>query len=105
MFDEEQDWSDYSVFSYDTHQSNAHYWMCFTIHTLTEDGVRKDVKMYNDTVLTHWMTNSAPFAWFKNEDGSKPDLSRVIGLSISVDMAVNVTDEVGYIFFDNIYVS
>ena len=105
MFEDEQDWSDCSIFSFDTHQYNAHFWMCFTIHTLDEDGYQVDARMYNDTVLTHWMTNSAPLDWFRNVDGSKPDFSRVIGFSISVDLAVNVTDEVGHIFFDNIYVS
>ena len=60
--------------------------------------------MRTDTVLTHWMTNSAPLNWFKAEDGSTPDLSRVIGMSVAVDLAVNVTKEVGHIFLDNVYI-
>ncbi len=106
MFDQEQDWSGENVFSVDTHQYNAHYWMGFTLITLDEEGNEKTYFWRHDTVLTHWMTNSAPFSWFKDEDGNSAkaeDLTRVIGLKISVDLAVNVTDEVGYIFFDNIY--
>ena len=107
-FDAEQDWSDYSVLSFDSHQYHGHYWMRFSIITLDEDGHTKNLTWYHDTVLTHWMTNSAPFAWFKADDGttaSSEDLQRVIGLTISVDLAVNVTDEVAHIFFDNVTVS
>ena len=106
MFDQEQDWSKENVFSVDTHQHNAHYWMSFTLITLDDEGNERTFLWRHDTVLTHWMTNSAPFIWFKDADGNSAkaeDLTRVIGLRISVDLAVNITDEVGYIFFDNIY--
>lgn len=106
MFDQEQDWSKENVFSVDTHQHNAHYWMSFTLITLDDEGNERTFLWRHDTVLTHWMTNSAPFTWFKDADGNSAkaeDLTRVIGLRISVDLAVNVTDEVGYIFFDKIY--
>ena len=108
MFEGEQDWSDCSVLSFDSHQYTGHYWMCFRIITLDDAGNQKTLSWYHDTVLTHWMTNSAPLSWFKTEDGataSAEDLERVIGLSISVDLAVNVTSEVAHIFFDNVYVS
>lgn len=108
VFEQEQDWSDCNVFSLDSHQYNGHYWMGFTIITLDEEGKEKTFFWRHDTVLTHWMTTSAPFDWFKDNDGNtaKPeDFKRVIGMKISVDMAVNVTDEVAHIFFDNIYVS
>lgn len=107
-FDYEQDWSDYNVLNFDTHQFNGHYWMGFTILTLDEDGNERELFWRHDTVLTHWMTNSAPLSWFTAPDGStaKPeDLKRVVGFKIAVDMAVNVTDEVAMIFFDNFYVS
>ena len=107
-FDYEQDWSDYNVLNFDTHQFNGHYWMGFTILTLDEDGNERELFWRHDTVLTHWMTNSAPLSWFTTPDGSsaKPeDLKRVVGFKIAVDMAVNVTDEVAMIFFDNFYVS
>lgn len=104
MFDQEQDWSDDSVLSFDTHQFNGHYWMGFTIIYLDEEGKEQSLFWRHDTVLTHWMTNSAPLEWFKTADGetAQPEhLKRVIGFKIAVDMAVNVTDEVAYIFFDN----
>lgn len=108
VFEQEQDWSGEKMLNLDTHQYNGHYWMGFTIITLDEEGKEKTYFWRHDTVLTHWMTTCAPFDWFKDSDGntaSPEDFKRVIGMQISVDMAVNVTDEVAYIFFDNVYVS
>ncbi len=109
-FEEEQDWSNKQMLSVDTHQDNAHFWMGFTIICLDEDGDEVTYFFRHDTVLTNWMTNSFPLSWFKyldlNGDSCKPeDLKRVVGLQITVDLAVNVTSEVGQIFFDNISVS
>lgn len=104
MFDEEQDWSKNKIFSFDSHMDGAHYLLMFTLYTLDEFGNEQQLTMRTDTVLTHWMTNSAPLNWFKAEDGSTPDLSRVIGMSVAVDLAVNVTKEVGHIFLDNVYI-
>jgi hypothetical protein len=109
-FDEEQDWSDKSILNVDTHQDNAHYWMGFTIIALDENGNEVTYFFRHDTVLTHWMTNSFPLSWFQfrdlEGDPAKPeDLKRVIGLKISVDLAVNIGAEVGCAYFDNITVS
>ena len=104
MFDTEQDWSDSSIFSFDSHMDGAHYLLMFTLITLDEDGNIQYVNWRTDTVLTNWMTNSAPLSWFTAEDGSAADLSRVIGMTIGVDLAVNVTSEVGHIYLDNVYV-
>lgn len=110
MFDEEQDWSEKQMLNVDTHQFNAHYWMGFTIIALDEDGNEVTYFFRHDTVLTNWMTNSFPLSWFQyrdlNGDSCKPEnLKRVIGLKITVDLAVNITSEVGHIFFDNVTVS
>lgn len=108
VFEQEQDWSGEKMLNLDTHQYNGHYWMGFTIITLDEEGKEKTYFWRHDTVLTHWMTTCAPFDWFRDSDGnsaSPEDFKRVIGMQISVDMAVNVTDEVACIFFDNVYVS
>ncbi len=107
-FNSEQDWSGMNVLNFDTHQFNGHYWMGFTVFVLDEEGNEKTLFWRHDTVLTHWMTNSAPLTWFTKEDGSSAtadDFKRVVGLKIAVDMAVNVTDEVAQIYFDNIFVS
>ena len=105
MFEKEQDWSSCSALSFDSHQYNGHYWMGFTLITLDEEGNVKTYFWRHDTVLTHWMTNTAPFEWFKDDEGNSAtpeDLKRVIGMKISVDLAVNVTSEVAHIFFDNV---
>ena len=105
MFEKEQDWSSCSALSFDSHQYNGHYWMGFTLITLDEEGNEKTYFWRHDTVLTHWMTNTAPFEWFKDDEGNSAtpeDLKRVIGMKISVDLAVNVTSEVAHIFFDNV---
>jgi hypothetical protein len=104
MFDGEQDWSEYSVLAFDTHQSNGHYWMCFEIFYLDEFGKQQTLIWYNDSIFNHWLTTNAPLNWFRAEDGSAPtveDLQHVVGFRISADMAVQVTDEVAMIFFDN----
>lgn len=110
MFDQEQDWSDKMMLNVDTHQDNAHYWMGFTIIALDDNGNQVTYFFCHDTVLTNWMTNSFPLSWFRSQDqegaSAKPeDLKRVIGLMVTVDLAANVTSEVGQIFFDNITVS
>ena len=107
-FDNEQDWSDSSMLTFDSHQYHGHYWMGFTIIYLDDEGVERTLFWRHDTVLTNWMTTSAPFEWFKTEDGataSEEHLKRVVGLRISVDMAVNITSEVAHIFFDNLNVT
>ncbi len=107
-FEQEQDWSDASMLNFDSHQYHGHYWMGFTIIYLDDEGVERTLYWRHDTVLTNWMTNSAPFEWFKTEDGetARPEhLKRVVGLKISVDLAVNITDEVAHIFFDNVNVA
>lgn len=104
MFETEQDWSNQSIFSFDSHMDGAHYLLMFTLITLDESGNTEYLNWRTDTVLTHWMTNSAPLSWFKTENGSSPDFSRVIGLKIAVDLAVNVTSEVGHIYLDNVTV-
>lgn len=108
LYDNEQDWSDYNVLTFETHQVNAHYWMHFEILYLDSDGKQHSLSMYYDTVFNHWLTTNAPFEWFKTEDGqsAKPEhLRQVIGLRITVDFANNVTDELSYIFFDNFELS
>lgn len=107
-FENEQDWSDASMLNFDSHQYHGHYWMGFTIIYLDDEGVERTLFWRHDTVLTNWMTTSAPFEWFKTEDGetaSEEHLKRVVGLKISVDMAVNITDEVAHIFFDNVNIA
>lgn len=104
LFDKEQDWSDNNILSFDSHMDGAHYLLMFTLITLDENDNIKYLKWRTDTVLTHWMTNSAPLSWFTAEDGSSPDFSRVIGMKIAVDLAVNVTSEVGHIYLDNVFV-
>lgn len=104
MFDGVQDWSDYGVLTFETHQVNAHYWMHFEILYLDETGRQHTLSMYHDTVFNHWLTTNAPFEWFQTEDGQsakEEHLKQVIGFRISVDFANNITDEVAYIFFDN----
>lgn len=108
MYEQPQDWSQYSVLSFDTHQVNAHYWMGFDILYLDENGKQKMLTLYHDTVLTNWLTNNAPLSWFKTADGdsAKPELlERVVGFRISANLTDNITDEVGYVFFDNFYLS
>ena len=107
-YDQPQDWSDESMLTFDSHQYHGHYWMGFTIIYLDEEGVERTLFWRHDTVLTNWLTTSAPFEWFKTEDGEtaqEEHLKRVVGLRISVDMAVNITDEVAHIFFDNMNVA
>lgn len=107
-FDTPQDWSNASMLNFDSHQYHGHYWMGFSIIYLDEDGVERTLFWRHDTVLTNWMTNSAPFEWFKTEDGEtakEEHLKRVVGLKISVDLAVNITDEVAHIFFDNVNIA
>lgn len=108
MFDGEQDWSDYSVLSFETHQDGGHYWMCFEVFYLDENGKQQTMVLYNDTIFNHWMPTNAPLNWFRTQDGSAPtaeDWKRVVGIRISVDMAVNVTNEVAKIYFDNVMLS
>lgn len=103
MFDE-QDWSEYSVLAFDTHQSNGHYWMCFEIFYLDEFGTQRTMVWYNDSIFNHWLTTNAPLNWFTTEDGRAPaaeDLQRVVGFRISVDLAIHVTSEVAMLYFDN----
>ena len=108
LYETAQDWSDYNILAFETHQVNAHYWMHFEILYLDENDHQHTLSMYHDTVFNHWLTTNAPFEWFKTEDGqsAKPEhLKRVVGFRITVDFANNVTDEVGYIFFDNFELS
>ena len=108
MFDEEQDWSDKTILSFDTHQANAHYWMRFDILYLDEDGEQKELTWYNDSIFNHWLTTNAPLSWFSTADKESPKpehLQHVVGFRIFVDMAVNVTDEVAQIYFDNFVLS
>lgn len=108
MFDQEQDWSDKTILSFDTHQANAHYWMRFDILYLDEEGKQKELTWYNDSIFNHWLTTNAPLNWFSTEDKESPKpehLQHVVGFRISVDMAVHVTDEVAQIFFDNFVLS
>lgn len=104
MFDEPQDWSQCSTFSFDSHTYGGHYLYMFEIYTMDEDGNIRTATGRHDTVLTNWLTTPLPLSWFSYEDGSRPDVSRVIGLKISVDMAVNVTREVAHIYVDNVKV-
>jgi hypothetical protein len=105
MFDEAQDWSEVVMFSFDTHTYGAHYRMDFYLITYDAQGNEVPVYLYYDAVLTQWMTHSIPIDWFVTADGSKPDLSAVYGLRICVDLAVGITETVGHIFIDNVYVS
>lgn len=108
MFDDPQDWTNYDVLSFDTHQVDAHYWMRMEIIYLNEEGRQQVLSWTHDTVLTNWLTTNAPLSWFTHGNGGSPDAScfeQVVGFRISVDMAVNITDEVGYIFFDNFTLS
>lgn len=110
MFKEEQDWSNKQMLSFETHQHHAHYWMGITLIALDEDGNEVTYFYRHDTVLTNWQINNFPFSWFhfRDLDGetAKPEnLKRVVGMKISVDLAVNITSEVGYIFFDNFEIS
>ena len=108
LYDTEQDWSDYNLLTFETHQVNAHYWMHFEILYLDENDRQHTLSMYHDTIFNHWLTNNAPFEWFETEDGQsakEEHLKRVVGFRITVDFANNLTDEVGYIFFDNFELS
>lgn len=107
MFDEAQDWSQYTMLNFDTHQSNAHFWMRFEILYLDEDGNQQTFTWYNDAMFNHWQTTSAPLSWFTNNGVSaKPEyLKQVVGFRITVDLFVHVTNEVGMIFFDNFNLS
>ena len=46
VFEDEQDWSDYSVLTFETHQINAHYWMQFTIVYLDENDCQRVIMGY-----------------------------------------------------------
>ena len=108
MFETEQDWSNNSILSFDTHQSCGHYWLQFNILYLDENGKQQSVYWRYDTINTAWQTNHASLDWFKSEDGTqiKPeDLNRVIGFQIAANMAINVTGEVALIYFDNFILS
>lgn len=108
MFDQEQDWSDYSVLTFDTHQDSGHYWMRFDVICLDEEGKEKTLVWYNDTIFNHWMPTNAPLNWFETQEGEAPqkqDWQRVVGLRIYVDLAVHVTDEVAKLYFDNLMLS
>lgn len=108
MFDTEQDWSNNSILSFDTHQSCGHYWLQFNILYLDENGKQQSVYWRYDTINTTWQTNHASLDWFKSEDGTqiKPEnLNRVIGFQIAANMAINVTGEVAQIYFDNFILS
>ncbi len=104
-FDQEQDWSDYTIFNFDSHVHLAHFLMDFTIIMLDEEGNEVRATKRNDAVLTNWMSNAMPLQWFETSDGTRPDFKRVIGLEIGVDLHVNLTGEVGYIYLDNVYLS
>lgn len=104
VFEDEQDWSDYSVLTFETHQVNAHYWMQFTIVYLDENDCQQTLVWHHDTVFNHWLTTNAPLNWFHSESGesaTEEQLKRVVGFRICVDFKNNLTDELGYIFFDN----
>lgn len=104
MFETEQDWSNYSIMSFDTHQSCGHYWLQFNILYLDENGKQQSAYWRYDTINTAWQTNHASLDWFKTEAGEqvKPDvLNRVVGFKIAANMAINVTGEVAQIYFDN----
>ena len=108
MFETEQDWSNYSIMSFDTHQSCGHYWLQFNILYLDENGIQQSAYWRYDTINTAWQTNHASLDWFKTEDGEqiKPDvLNRVVGFKIAANMAINVTGEVALIYFDNFILS
>ena len=108
MFEAEQDWSDKSILSFDTHQVYGHYWLQFTLLYLDEAGKQQTAHWYYDTIDSSWKTNHASLDWFKTEDGEqvKPHmLSRVVGFKIAANMAINVTGEVAQIYFDNFILS
>lgn len=103
-YSEPQDWSEYNLMYFETHQADAHYWMCFKILYLDEYGAQRTLTMYHDSVFTNWFTTNAPLQWFKTETGESATaehLKQVVGFTITVDFANNVSGEVGYIFFDN----
>lgn len=107
MFDKAQNWSEYTTLNFDTHQSNAHFWMRFEILYLDENGKQQTFTYHNDAMFNHWQTTSTPLSWFKNNGVSaKPEyLTQVVGFRITVDLFVHVTDEIGMIFFDNVNLS
>lgn len=107
MFDGEQDWSEYSMLNFDTHQAGAHFWMRFEILYLDDDGAQKVLTWYHDAMFSHWQTTSAALSWFAEKNGTPQAeaLQRVVGFRITADLFVHVTDEVGLIFFDNFYLS
>lgn len=108
MFDTEQDWSNNSILSFDTHQSCGHYWLQFNILYLDENGKQQSAYWRYDTINTAWQTNHASLDWFKLEDGTpiKPEnLNRVVGFQVAANMAINVTGEVALIYFDNFILS
>lgn len=104
MFETEQDWSNYNILSFDTHQSCGHYWLQFNILYLDDNGKQQSAYWRYDTINTTWQTNHASLDWFKLEDGTpiKPEnLNRVVGFQVAANMAINVTGEVAQIYFDN----
>ena len=104
VFDGEQDWSNYDLLTFETHQANAHYWMRFEILYLDEDDKQQTLTWHYDTSFNHWFSTNAPLAWFATAEGTAagPEhLQRVVGFRICVDLKNNVGDEVAYIFFDN----
>ena len=104
IFEAEEDWSDYSVLSFETHQVNAHYWMRFDILYLDEDGKQQTLTWHHDTIFNHWLSNNAPLKWFATKDGTAatPEhLKRVVGFQICVNLKSHVDNEVAYIFYDN----
>ena len=108
MFEAEQDWSNYNILSFDTHQSHGHYWLQFTLLYQDENGKQQTAHWYYDTIDPAWKTNHASLDWFKTESGEqvKPEmLSRVTGFRITANMAINVTGEVALIYFDNFILS
>ena len=103
-FDTPQDWSNYSILSFDTHQSHGHYWLQFQIQFIDEYGDTQTAVWYYDTIATNWQTNHASLDWFKTSNGEvvTPDqLTQVTEFKIAVNMAINVTAEIALIFFDN----
>ncbi|MBR5569976.1 MAG: hypothetical protein IKW10_03685 [Oscillospiraceae bacterium] len=107
-FDTAQDWSDYSILSFDTHQSHGHYWLEFTILYIDAFGNQQTALWRHDTILDAWKTNHASLDWFTNAAGEtiKPsELTQVVGFRIAANMAINVTAEVAQIYFDNFVLS
>ena len=108
MFETEQDWSNYNILSFDTHQSCGHYWLQFNILYLDDNGKQQSAYWRYDTINTAWQTNHASLDWFKLDDGTpiKPEnLNRVVGFQVAANMAINVTGEVAQIYFDNFILS